>query len=327
MKCEKFEKALILYFDDAVSRADKEKLESHLLECADCKKKLGEYKKIRDLLMESPVRALPPNLLEDTFQKINEVGEDAPIKKLINEIKSILKYPTIKVFIPATAVLILGVILLFREKQMVIKVYPPAETLAKKESENRERAEVVIINTDSLENDFKISESVLLASAKSMTSEESGEPHIRLRGSKTAHGQKVEEEFYNAFEKLNLEFVENIPEIKKIYNRRCLRFNEIRELKAENLVGEGNKAKLIIFDERKLSSGQKRSISEENIDRERLIAAYTERYMKEKNISGDVKKQVAVRMGEILAKVFQGLSTPESLIQASDGKWAKKEKK
>lgn len=348
MFCRKYRKMLILYIDNRLDEVKKQKVESHLKKCNRCKDAVKDFRKIISLLRKLPEESVSQEVVERTITKLTEVKQEPHLKALFTELlqttKSVFLIFPRQLFISVTAVAILlvcaGYYLLRwpTVQKSGVTVVPPAqvvtplpqETIVKIKKEPQKT--VVKLKIQLPEQDVKIIEETLVVSAKDMIPVvDTRSIKFRSRGSKKAdtiiiqeQRQYLTDEFTKKLCQLGLSFVEFTPELVELYQRRYQRYPLIRQLKRQGLIGEGLKGELVIIDGMSLTEEQRNLVSEENLDRNKILELIVEQYMTKRKIPKVHRNKVIKKGKELMRKIFYEMSSPGDFIQKSDGKWVKK---
>lgn len=74
--CEQIGLLLSKYIDGEASPAERQRVESHLVSCADCAARIAEYRQLASILSGSPRRDPEPALRVDLFREINRIHEE-----------------------------------------------------------------------------------------------------------------------------------------------------------------------------------------------------------------------------------------------------------
>ncbi|MCS7227408.1 MAG: DUF1318 domain-containing protein [Endomicrobia bacterium] len=361
MNCKKYEKLLILYLDDVISEKDRKKIEVHLQGCPSCRKTFEEFKRIKDILTELPVKQVHKEVITKVQKRIEEITQESYFKSVIEQLKSVFRFASIRILAPAmvSLVLIVGVMMFLKERVLVRKqtikeersevehFLPETPKVAKTpqssfqntletirdeeatETGPAETVKVAEIKVDLPEEDIAQPEQTLLAFVATQESEDGRlrsieRKRIALRGQIPPQEQKLVDEFSAKLTALNLSFLELTPELKEIYIRRYKRMPVLKQLKTNGYIGENNKAQLTILDEKKLTDEHRKLVEEENADRQKMIEMFVNQYMKKRKISGIYKNTVIKKATEIMTKILHSMAGPGELIQTSEGKWLKK---
>ena len=120
--------------------------------------------------------------------------------------------------------------------------------------------------------------------------------------------------------------IKSNPAVKKAYDRRNARQNEVNKLLSKRLVGEGNQGTLV--SRGSLSSTDGNTVSDENSDRNLIIKAMAEEIVKinKLDMTAENVNSVKPQAAEQFAAVRRGEVNSGTLIQlpSPDNKWVSK---
>ena len=206
---------LVLYVDRKLTSKEMEKVKAHLESCNECAANLEKYKKTIDLIKTLPMKEAPVGLCDEIKRNLNQ----ADIEK-----RSFLPFPTVKILVPAFAVLLIAIgVIYFFTKRQISEV--PSYTKIEKEKisilARKEKIEKAMAKKDKELESTKAKEEIIKAKPIQLVKVTEELPPVFFRGAAISkEGKKFIKEWkgiHSGFKEENSFIIKNQKDWKKIW--------------------------------------------------------------------------------------------------------------